>query len=374
MSGGNGVYRYTSTPSTFPTRRWQSENYWVDVVFTDGQRHHEADGDRPDPGRRRDRGRRWAATSPRRSPSRCSRRPSPSSCGHPAAPSCRPRCPTMRRAARRRSARRALWRRRRPTRPTSGARDTAGNQMDPVTWSSPPTTPRHDQADGDRSRPRPSVRPGWPVGSVVHGDVQRAGAAGHDRASRCRGPGNTLVPRHDDLRRRQPHGHAAPRTPTWLRAPRYTVNLNGAKDASGNSHGPGVRGRSPRRRCTGLPLHDLARRRRRRPALTVTPARSSSGVKFRSNTDGFVTGIRYYQAARRPPAPTSAASGRDRDPPRPRSRSPAARRRGWQQANLRDADPGHGRDDVRRVVLHADSRYVGQRRRTSPPARPRAGR
>ena len=35
-AGGNGVYRYTSTPSTFPDQTWQSENYWVDVVFTEG--------------------------------------------------------------------------------------------------------------------------------------------------------------------------------------------------------------------------------------------------------------------------------------------------------------------------------------------------
>ena len=32
-SGGNGVYRYGSTPSNFPTNTFQAENYWVDVVF-----------------------------------------------------------------------------------------------------------------------------------------------------------------------------------------------------------------------------------------------------------------------------------------------------------------------------------------------------
>jgi hypothetical protein len=31
--GGNGLYRYGSTPSTFPTNTYDSENYWVDVVF-----------------------------------------------------------------------------------------------------------------------------------------------------------------------------------------------------------------------------------------------------------------------------------------------------------------------------------------------------
>ena len=33
--GGNGLYRYGSTPSTFPTSTYNSENYWVDVVFQD---------------------------------------------------------------------------------------------------------------------------------------------------------------------------------------------------------------------------------------------------------------------------------------------------------------------------------------------------
>ena len=34
--GGNGVYRYTATASTFPDQTFGSENYWVDVVFEDG--------------------------------------------------------------------------------------------------------------------------------------------------------------------------------------------------------------------------------------------------------------------------------------------------------------------------------------------------
>ena len=33
VQGGNGVYRYTSTPGAFPSATYQSENYWVDVVF-----------------------------------------------------------------------------------------------------------------------------------------------------------------------------------------------------------------------------------------------------------------------------------------------------------------------------------------------------
>ncbi|MBH8555796.1 DUF4082 domain-containing protein [Nostocaceae cyanobacterium CENA357] len=33
VSGGNGVYTYSSTPA-FPTSTYQSSNYWVDVVFT----------------------------------------------------------------------------------------------------------------------------------------------------------------------------------------------------------------------------------------------------------------------------------------------------------------------------------------------------
>ncbi|GCD92153.1 N,N-dimethylformamidase beta subunit family domain-containing protein [Nocardioides sp. LS1] len=33
--GGNGLYRYTSTAGAFPNNTYNSENYWVDVVFTD---------------------------------------------------------------------------------------------------------------------------------------------------------------------------------------------------------------------------------------------------------------------------------------------------------------------------------------------------
>jgi hypothetical protein len=35
VSGGDGVYTYSST-SSFPNNTWQSSNYWVDVVFTTG--------------------------------------------------------------------------------------------------------------------------------------------------------------------------------------------------------------------------------------------------------------------------------------------------------------------------------------------------
>ena len=37
VSGGNGVYRYGTT-SAFPTSTFNSENYWVDVVFSTGRR------------------------------------------------------------------------------------------------------------------------------------------------------------------------------------------------------------------------------------------------------------------------------------------------------------------------------------------------
>ena len=35
VSGGNGVYAYSAS-SSFPNNTYQSENYWVDVVFTVG--------------------------------------------------------------------------------------------------------------------------------------------------------------------------------------------------------------------------------------------------------------------------------------------------------------------------------------------------
>jgi hypothetical protein len=33
VSGGDGVYNYSSTPA-FPNQTYQAGNYWVDVVFT----------------------------------------------------------------------------------------------------------------------------------------------------------------------------------------------------------------------------------------------------------------------------------------------------------------------------------------------------
>ena len=41
--GGNGLYRYTSTAGVFPTSSYNSENYWVDVVFQENAE----DTDRP---------------------------------------------------------------------------------------------------------------------------------------------------------------------------------------------------------------------------------------------------------------------------------------------------------------------------------------
>lgn len=41
--GGNGVYRYAGTPSTFPNSSYQGANYWVDVVFSEGSTDTVAD-------------------------------------------------------------------------------------------------------------------------------------------------------------------------------------------------------------------------------------------------------------------------------------------------------------------------------------------
>ena len=48
--------------------------------------------------------------------------------------------------------------------------------------------------------------------------------------------------------------------------------------------------------------------RRRRPGTDPDTQPVELGVKFRTDTAGFITGIRYYKADR-PPAPTSAACG-----------------------------------------------------------------
>ncbi len=256
MSGGNGVYRYTSTPSTFPNQTWQSENYWVDVVFSEANDTTKPTVTARTPAPGADGGRCWAATSPRRSPSRCSSRPSPSSCVRPAAPSFPPRCPTTPPAAPRPSTRR----RRSPPTTTytaalSGARDPAGNQMDPVTWTLHHRHTRHDQADGDRSHPGQSAPRGSPSGvsptATFSEAVQQATIA-----LELRGPGNTLVPATTTY-------DAASRTPRSTRAPtspraRPTPSTSAVPGRLGQPDGPGVVVVHHDCRRLGLPLHDLA--------------------------------------------------------------------------------------------------------------------
>ena len=110
--------------------------------------------------------------------------------------------------------------------------------------------------------------------------------------------------------------------------------------------------RRPRCPCSIWPRH-----RHAGSAPTPTPSAVELGVKFRTGTDGFITGIRFYKATaehrhprRQPVVGTGTQLGHGhlhrRDAPaagsRPTSPRPVA---------------GHGQHHLRGVVLHPDRRY-----------------
>ena len=173
----------------------------------------------------------------------------------------------------------------------SGARDPAGNQMDPVTWSFTTDTP--DTTSPTVTGRTPAVgATGVALGvsptATFSEAVQQA-----TLAFELRGPGNTLVPAtttYDAATRTatlDPSGSLASSTT-------YTATLSGARDASGNQMQPVSWSFTTTAVTSGCPCTIW-------PA-TATPAGTDPdtsavelGVKFRAATDGFVTGIRYYK-------------------------------------------------------------------------------
>ncbi|MCY4727666.1 DUF4082 domain-containing protein [Nocardioides sp. STR2] len=291
VSGGNGVYRYTSSAGAFPNSTYGSENYWVDVVFSEAN-----DTTKPTVTARTPAqgatavglGTDVTATfsEPVQQSTVTMELRAPGGAVVPAATSydATSRTVTLDPNA-------ALAATTTYTVALSGARDAAGNQMDPVTWTFTTDTP-------DTTKPTVTGRtPATAATGVALGvsptatfsePVQQASIA-----LEVRGPGNTLVPAtttYDATTRTatvDPNANLAANTS-------YTVNLSGARDASGNQMDPvswsftttAVASDCP---CTIWPS-------------TATPAGTDGdtssvelGVKFRSNTDGFVTGIRYYR-------------------------------------------------------------------------------
>ena len=289
--GGNGVYRYTTTAGAFPNLTYNSENYWVDVVFTEANDTAKptVSARTPAPGATGVAlGADVTATfsEPVQQPSIAFELRAPGGAVVPATMSydAASRTATLDPSA-------ALAATTTYTAAISGARDTAGNQMDPLTWTFTTDTP-------DTTRPTVTGRtPAVGATGVALGvsptatfsePVQQATIA-----LELRGPGNTLVPAattYDGPSRTatlDPSANLAASTT-------YTVNLTGARDASGNQMDPVSWSFTTTATTSSCPCTIWP--------STAAPAGTDPdtspvelGVKFRASTDGLVTGIRYWK-------------------------------------------------------------------------------
>ena len=207
----------------------------------------------------------------------------------------------------------------------------------------------HDQADGDRSHAGGRRDRGRARG-LAHGDLQRG------RCSRPRSPSRSAAPatRWCPPRRRTTPPAARPRStraPTSPRA-RPTRSTSVGRGTPRATRWTRCPGRSPRRPCVSdCPCTIWP--------STATPAGTDGdtssvelGVKFRSSTDGFITGIRYYQPARVHRHPRRQPLDADRHPTGPGTFTNEYGQR-LAAGDLRHADPRHRRYDVRRLLLHA---------------------
>ncbi len=278
--GGNGLYRYGNAAGTFPNSTYNSENYWVDVVYQDTPVNDttkptvtartpaagatnvavgvSADGDVQ---RERDR---WSRSRS------SSRDPANNLVAGTTAYDAGTQTATFTPSA-------ALAASTTYTATVSGAADAAGNVMDAVDLDLHHRGRGHHQTDdhvadacggGDRRGGR----------RRADGDVQRAGDRGPRSRFQLRNPANTLVAGTTVVRRR----HAAPRrsrpSAALAASTTYTATVSGATDAVGQRDGPGDldlhhRGAS----SVQLPVHDLAEhghpgRHRLRPATRSSSA------------------------------------------------------------------------------------------------------
>ncbi|MBD3926872.1 DUF4082 domain-containing protein, partial [Nocardioides cavernae] len=289
--GGNGTYRYTSTPSTFPDQSFNSENYWVDVVFEDG----------PDTTK----------------PTVTARTPAPGATGvsvggnvtgtfsepvEGSSATVELRAPggsvvpgetTYDTATRTVTLdpTSALTASATYTATLRGATDTAGNQMDPVSWSF--TAEAADTTS-------PAVTGRTPaVGATNVATTANATATFSEAVTsstitfELRGPGGTAVAGATSY-------DAASRTATFdpgsnlATSTTYTASISGARDASGNQMDPVSWSFTTTATTSGCPCTIWP--------STTTPAGTDPdtssvelGVKFRTSTAGYITGIRYWK-------------------------------------------------------------------------------
>ena len=289
--GGNGLYRYTTTPSTFPDASFNSENYWVDVVFEDGP-----DTTKPTVTGRTPASGATAVSVGANVTATFSEPVQQSTLGlelrgpggtlvagattYDAATRTATLDPTANLAAATQY-----------TATVTGVRDTAGNQVDPVTWTFTTDTP-------DTTKPTVTSRAPAPGAGAVSTAVNVTATFSEPVQAgtitvELRTPANALVAgttTYDATSR------TATLDPTASLAPSttYTASVSGTRDTAGNQMDAvswtfttaATTSSCP---CTIWPSTTA-------PAGTDPDTSSVElGVKFRTDTPGFVTGIRYYR-------------------------------------------------------------------------------
>ena len=239
--------------------------------------------------------------------------------------------------------------------------DTAGNQMASthlvVHHRRRPTRPSRRSP----AAPRPSAPPGSPLGASPTATFTEA-VQQATIAFELRGPGNALVPATTTLRRGHPHGdprRRAARSPAARPTPPPSA-ARGTRRATRCT--PVTWSFTTTAGTTGCPCTHLGGHRHARRAPTPTPARSSSGVKFRASDGRLRHRHPLLQAHADQRRPRRVALEQHRQPARARSPSPA-RRPAAGSRRPSPADRRHGRDDLRRVLLHAVGRYAVDARR-----------
>ncbi|MBB3045283.1 N,N-dimethylformamidase beta subunit family domain-containing protein [Nocardioides soli] len=290
-SGGNGVYRYGSTAGSFPTGTYNSENYWVDVVFDNGP-----DTTKPTvTGRTPANGATGVAVGV--APTATFSEPVTSgSIGF-----------TLRNAAGTQitattaynagtqtatlTPNAALQPSTTYTATLTGATDAAGNTMDPTSWSfttaaadtTKPTVTGRTPANGATGVPTsvgPTATFSEPVTSGSINFVLRNPAGTQITATTAYNAGTqtaTLTP-------------SAGLQPSTT----YTATLTGATDTAGNTMDPTswsftTAATSSACPCTIWPATAT-------PAATDPDTASVElGVRFRTSQAGYITGIRYYK-------------------------------------------------------------------------------
>ena len=289
--GANGVYRYGSTAGAFPTTSFNSENYWVDVVFQDRDTTRPTLSSRSPAGGATGVAVGTAVSAVLSEPVSASsvnielRNPAGNVVAGSSAYNATTRTVTLTPAA-------ALQSATTYTATVSGATDAAGNVMAADTWTFTTEAP-------DTTRPTLTSRSpaggatGVAVGTKVSGVFSEAVTAS-SIAFELRNAANTVVASttaYDAPTR------TATLTPSAALAPSttYTATMSGAADAAGNVMDPVTWSfTTGAASANGCPCTIWASSAT--PAATDPDTSSVElGVRFRAAQDGYVTGIRYYK-------------------------------------------------------------------------------